>query len=85
MAKTFTAHIAIGAQNKGGILPTHVAWLFENNRPVWMLEPTRLRLTGDSTYDDRPGTTKLIRWVPERPESILQDGLLLIGMHAFWR
>jgi hypothetical protein len=83
MAKTFTAHIAIGAQNRGGILPTHVAWLFENSRPVWLLEPTRLRLTGDSSYDGRPGSMELIGWIPERPEHILEDGLLLIALHAF--
>jgi hypothetical protein len=81
MGKTFTAHIAIGIQNEGGILPTHVAWLFENSRHMWMLEPTALRLTGESTRDDRPGSQGLIRWIPEGPDHILEDGLLLIAVH----
>lgn len=27
---TWTAHIAVGDQNNGGIIPNHVAWLWEN-------------------------------------------------------
>lgn len=79
---TFTAQISVGSQNEGGILPTHIAWLWEHSRPVWTLEPTRLRMTGDSTLDHRPGSQDLIRWFPERPRTILEDGLLLIAIHA---
>lgn len=77
---TFTAHMAVGFPNEGGMIPTHVAWLWENHRPAWLLEPTSARMTGESA--DRPGSQESIRWIPEGSEHILEDGLLLLAMHA---
>ncbi len=80
---TFTAHIALGSPNESGIIPSHEAWLWENSRPAWFLEPTQGRLTGGKPdRTDRPGSLEPIRWIPEGPDHILEDGLLLLAMHA---
>lgn len=80
---TFTAYMAIGWPNEDGIIPSHEVWLWENSRPAWVLEPTQSRLTGgDPDRADRPGSLSPIRWIPEGPEHILEDGLLLLAMHG---
>jgi hypothetical protein len=75
-----TAQLAVGTPhpNHDGIIPTHVAWLSENGRAGWLLEPTARGLWGT----DESWTQEEISWVPGGPEHILEDGLLLIAVHV---
>lgn len=84
-----TAQILIGHSDMyhGGIYPTHVMYLAENSRPVWLLEPVGRGLAG--TASDQPDdeevpawTTEAVAWVPSGPEHILEDGLLLLALHV---
>ena len=77
---TFTAQVALGWPTEDGIVPSHEAWLWENHRPAWVLEPTQSQLTGGSPdRSDRPGSLQSIHWIPEQ---LLEDGLLLLAMHG---
>ena len=65
---TFTAQILVGRShpNHGGILPSLVTmFLSENSRPCWHC----------SLVD------KKVFWIPQKPQTILEDGLL---MAAIW-
>jgi hypothetical protein len=75
-----TAQLAVGTPHPhhDGIIPTHVAWLSENGRAGWLLEPTARGLWGT----DESWTQEEISWVPGGPEHILEDGLLLIAVHV---
>ncbi len=84
-----TAQILIGRPDPyhDGIYPTHVMYLAENSRPVWLLEPVGRGLAGATS--DQPDdeevplwTTEPVVWVPSRPEHILEDGLLLLAVHV---
>ncbi len=85
-----TAHIAVGHRHRyhGGIYPTHVAWLHENSRPGWVLEPTeQTRSQGNWALDHDevvPWALEPVVWIPQRPETILEDGLVLIAMRVLW-
>lgn len=67
---TITAEILVGwsHQNHGRIVPHKIdrLRLSENSRPCWTFGSGR----------------QSIRWVPESPETILEDGLLLTALHV---
>lgn len=65
---TATAIIIAGSghPNHGGIAPAATLTLWENDRPAWHFQ--------DHAEDGRTAT-----WVPFRPETILEDGLLLLA------
>jgi hypothetical protein len=48
---------------------THHMCLYENSRAVWIIKAV-----------DSQETQQEIRWVPRRPETIFEEGLLLIGL-----
>lgn len=86
---SMTAQIAVGQPDRyhGGIRPTHVLWLSENDRPGWILEETWRELYGEPSgalkdQESPPWTQQSIRWVPSAPEHILEDGILLIAVHV---
>ena len=86
---SMTAQLVVGHADMyhGGIRPTHVAWLSENSRPGWVLQPVERDLYGQPTSefeDEEPPswTEDRIVWVPSGPEHVLEDGILLIGVHV---
>jgi hypothetical protein len=90
---SMTAQLAVGTPDRyhGGIRPTHVAWLSENDRPGWGLEHVWRDIYGDPFGQERaedeeplPWTETTTVWLPSAPENILQDGLLLIACHVLW-
>jgi hypothetical protein len=84
-----TAQIIVGGVNPwgGGIKPTHMLWLSENGRSAWQLQP-RGRDIGGWRVDELPEerlpswTTEEIVWVPDGPDNILEDGILMIAIHV---
>lgn len=57
-------------------------WLFESHsRTAWILHPTRREVTGGDP-SDYPGAKEPITWARSPREHLLEDGLLLIAMHA---
>jgi hypothetical protein len=48
---------------------SHKMRLYENSRAVWVLSDTQSE-----------GTQQEIRWVPRGPDSIFEEGMLLIGL-----
>lgn len=79
---TSTAQITLGIPDEGGIIPTHVAWLYEGwDRPVWMLDPTARELTGGKVAD-RPGAAEFARCVPSGADHLLEDALVFLAVHA---
>ena len=82
---TMVAQMAVGHSDMyhGGIIPTHTAWLSTNGRPAWVLNPTRWGQAPDDPDADLPQWTQAeVVWVPHRPETILEDGLLLLSIHV---
>lgn len=73
---TFTAQLLIGQAhpNHGGINPTHQILLSENDRPAWIFLPLDV-----FAIETRP--IDRIIWIP-RIGHLLEDGLLLAGLHA---
>jgi hypothetical protein len=69
---TCTAQILIGEehQNHGGLLPDSIQQMFltENSIPKWTLHDTRSHKA-------------IATWVPEKPETILEDAFLAV---AYW-
>jgi hypothetical protein len=65
---TITASVLIGTAHRyhGGINPTHLLLLSENDRPAWQLTPL---------HTSEPKTV----WIPT-VENMLDDGLLMVGM-----
>lgn len=74
-----TAHVAIGWGHGGGIAPLRVMWLYEHNRPMWVLHHAHTPDLEKMLL--APEGSRTVAWVPSRPEHILEDGLLLIGLH----
>ena len=73
---TVTAQILVGTshQHHDGIQPTHFLYLTENSKPAWILYPT-------DVFSERLKEIKRIIWIPS-VENMLEDGLLLIAIHA---
>lgn len=65
---SYTAQLLIGEERSDGLSfgPIKQMLLSENSRPVWLY-------FGGRSFARDPIAT----WVPERPETILQDGLLM--------
>jgi len=65
---TATAFITAGSghPNHGGISPAATITLWENSRPAWRFQ--------DHLEDGRTAT-----WIPWRPETIFEDGLLQLA------
>lgn len=73
-----TAQIVAGTADlyRGGVQPLHVLWFSEGgSRPSWMLERAGLL-----TYmeDEHPPGRPVVL-VPETPETMLEDGMLLLA------
>src|SRR3954449_13211907 len=89
---SITGQILVGHRHAyhGGIYPTHVASLYENDRPGWFLEPTGQtreaaeRLGPDGTREPLNYAVDPVVWIPSAPENILEDGLLLIACQVLW-
>src|SRR5688500_16226564 len=86
---SMTAQLGVGHPDTyhGGIAPTHIVWLSENSRPAWILQSVWRGFTSDpdDAFDEADGPTwtdERTVWVPSGPESILEDGLLLIATHV---
>jgi len=79
---TFTACMLIGSPGDGGLIPERIAWLAEGHRPTWILEPAGLHLTGGDVPSKLGRAYSLYALVPEAPEHILADGLLLAALHT---
>lgn len=73
---TLTAQILVGSShpNHGGIAPSHYLFLSENSRPAWMLVRQNL-FSGKGAGGGR------ITWIPT-VEDMLEDGLLMVAVHA---
>ena len=73
---TFTAQILIGSPhpNHGGITPTHILYLSENDRPAWVLN------NENASKDNRGGISK-ITWIPTI-ENTLEDAIVMIATHV---
>ena len=72
---TLTAQILIGSPhpNHEGINPTHYLFLFENDRPAWVLVDQNI------FQEERSGFPK-ITWIPT-VENVLEDALLMVAIH----
>ena len=70
---TCTAQILIGREdpNHGGLLPSSVQQMFltENDIPKWSLYGT-------------PNVKTIATWVPEKPETILEDAFLAVAYYV---
>jgi hypothetical protein len=73
---TMTAHILTGDEHPfhGGINASHSLALYENSRPAWVLTSF---VTDEFTRHKKP-----IVWIPT-VENMMEDGLLLLGLHAW--
>ena len=71
---TFTAQILVGDShpNHGGIIPSHMLFLSENDRPAWILKS--IGLWGE----EKAGKT--VTWIPTI-ENMLEDALLMISLY----
>ena len=67
---TATAQLLVGEPhpNHGGIIPSHIVFLYENDRPVWLL----ISLSDNAA--------PVIRWRPN-PSNILNDALLMVVLY----
>lgn len=76
---TCTAQILIGRphQNHGGITPAEIStvYLTENSKPCWIMNSPR----NSRRNDGKP--FEQIRWIPQSPQTILEDGLLFVAIH----
>lgn len=79
--RTTTAELWIGPAQRSefmgsdvGMNSTHHAILRENSTPGWILVP------GTLYDDDPPDITQRIVWIPT--ERVIEDGLLLLAVHA---
>ena len=82
-----TAQIVAGTPHMyhGGIRPIHIAWLSENDHPAWILEEVGQDIYGNDTGEEQespPPSEDLVVWIPSAPEHILEDGILLLAVHA---
>lgn len=75
---TITAQILTGRAHPchGGIGPSHYLFLSENDRCDWQLVPQNIARFDRDRREQRP-----LRWIT-RPDDILEDALLLIGLHV---
>ncbi|MEX0992205.1 MAG: hypothetical protein WD004_08065 [Actinomycetota bacterium] len=75
MADT-TAWIVVGPSSEGLIAdhftPTHLLSLSEGDRASWIMTTIGLE-----------GSTDSVKWVPHSPESIIDDVVLMMALHAF--
>ncbi len=71
----YTSQILVGHANRndGGIIPSHVLYLSEDNRPAWLMEQTDL---WNKTKENINGIT----WIPTL-ENVFEDALLMIGLY----
>src|SRR3954454_16060817 len=89
---SITGQVQVGHRDPyhGGIYPTHLASLHENERPGWFLEPAwqareaAEHLRADGTREPLNYAVDPVVWIPSAPENILEDGLLLIACHVLW-
>lgn len=74
---SYTACILIGepCSYHDGIIPSHYMFLWENSRPSWTLVNQNVSYEMDITKNQ-------IRWIPSKPEHILEDCLLMIAFHV---
>ena len=86
---TTTAQIIAGGEDlyHGGIRPIHIAWLSENSRPAWRLEPSSANLRAreeaeDAGEEPAPGTIEPVTWIPSHPDHILDEGILLVALRG---
>lgn len=79
MAGGLTAHFAIGdgELDRVRIGPAWTMWLYEHHRPMWIFQPLTTAMGG---INEEPNPFRA-HWVPN-PDHILDDGMLLIAMHA---
>ena len=73
---TLTAQILVGSAhpNHDGINPTHYVFLWENDRPAWIL-------VHQNIFKEREENVGRITWIPTI-ENILEDALLMIAIHV---
>lgn len=76
---TVTCQILVGRahQNHGGIEPTHMLTLWENDRPAWVLR----NILPDGFFTEGNRNQKDIVWVPTL-ENMLEDAILMIGIYV---
>jgi hypothetical protein len=71
-----TAWIVVGPASDGLIAdhfdPTHLLSLGEGDRAAWTMTP----IGGE-------GLLALVTWVPHSPDSLIDDAVLMIAIHAF--
>jgi hypothetical protein len=74
---TMTAQFLIGHSHmyEGGIIPSHQLFLSENGRPAWILRPIEQSVSGGGIKE------KPVVWIATL-ENMLEDALLLIGLHV---
>ncbi|KYO66961.1 hypothetical protein [Thermovenabulum gondwanense] len=77
---SFTCEILVGHShsNHGGIIPTHVLFLSENDRPAWILNSLNLFSKSNNASNVK---TKEIVWIPTI-ENMLEDALLMLGIYV---
>jgi hypothetical protein len=80
---TITAQIIVGMPHgeHGGIGPEYVVWLSEDGDPAWVLQPVPPDHWGGPPYLSRNVGDSTV-WMPSAPGHILEDGILLIAVHA---
>lgn len=73
---TYTAFVFFGKEHEfhGGIIPSHMLMLSENDRPAWLLFKLPLHL--------QEGFKPLTPIIIPTLEHMLEDGLLLLGLLA---
>jgi len=73
---TLTAQILVGSAhpNHDGINPTHYVFLWENDRPAWIL-------VHQNIFKEREENVGRITWIPTI-ENMLEDALLMIAIHV---
>jgi len=71
---TLTAQILVGSAHlyHGGINPSHIIYLSENDRPAWIL-------VNEHIFSKKTG--EKITWIPTL-EHTLEDALLMIAIYA---
>jgi hypothetical protein len=84
-----TAQMLVGTN---GTRPADVLWLSENGQAYWVLQEVRRAGDSDSPAEGSDAgkfrnqhpcaLRREIVWVPEGPQNILEDGLLLVGLHV---
>jgi hypothetical protein len=74
---TFTSQILIGKKHSydsGIINITHILYLSENSRPVWVLSPT-------DEFKEKEESQQKVIWIPTL-ENMLEDALVMIGLYV---